>query len=198
VKRAVLLSGGIDSIALANWKRPEVAFTIDYGQSAAAGEIRAATKVAHILGITHEVISVDCSSLGSGDLVNLPPSSIAPAPEWWPFRNQMLVTFAAMRGSALGVEQIMVGSVAGDDFHSDGTAEFYRRLDAVVNLQEGQVKVTAPALGMNSYDLIVKSGASLPLLSWAHSCHRAEFACGECRGCNKHREVMIKLANDAY
>jgi 7-cyano-7-deazaguanine synthase len=198
VKRAVLLSGGIDSIALANWKRPEVAFTIDYGQSPAAGEIRAATKVADVLGITHEVLRVDCSPLGSGDLVNRPPSSIAPATEWWPFRNQMLVTFAAMRGSALGVEQIMVGSVAGDAFHSDGTAEFYRRLDAVVNLQEGQIKVIAPALEMSSYDLIVKSEIELSLLSWAHSCHRGEFACGKCRGCNKHREVMTKLAHEPY
>jgi 7-cyano-7-deazaguanine synthase len=198
VKRAVLLSGGIDSIALANWKRPEIAFTINYGQSSAGGEIRAATKVAQILGMTHEIISVDCSALGSGDLLNKPATSIAPAPEWWPFRNQMLVTFAAMRGCVLDVREIMVGSVAGDGFHSDGTAEFYRRLDAVVNLQEGGVRVSAPALEMTSYDLIVKSNTSLSLLSWAHSCHRADFACGQCRGCNKHREVMAKLAYDPY
>lgn len=198
MKRAILLSGGIDSIALTNWKRPELAFTIDYGQSSAAGEIRAATKAAEVLGIIHEVISIDCSALGSGDLLNRPASSIAPASEWWPFRNQMLVTFAAMRGSALGVVEIMVGSVAGDAFHSDGTAEFYRQLDTVVSLQEGQIRVTAPALEMSSYDLIVKSNTPLSLLSWAHSCHRAEFACGQCRGCNKHREVMTQLAHDTY
>ena len=33
--RALLLSGGMDSIALAFWKRPEIAITIDYGQRAA-------------------------------------------------------------------------------------------------------------------------------------------------------------------
>ncbi len=31
-KTAILLSGGMDSIALAYWKRPELAITINYGQ----------------------------------------------------------------------------------------------------------------------------------------------------------------------
>lgn len=198
MKRAILLSGGIDSIALANWKMPELALTIDYGQSSAAGEIRAASKVAQLLGIAHEVLSIDCSTLGSGDLVNQPSNSIAPAPEWWPFRNQMLVTFAAMRGCALAVDEIMVGSVAGDAFHADGTANFYKHMDAVLSLQEGNIRLTAPALGMSSCELIMASEITVSLLSWAHSCHRAEFACGQCRGCNKHREIMTQLMHDTY
>ena len=37
---ALLLSGGMDSIALAYWKRPDIALTIDYGQAAADAEER--------------------------------------------------------------------------------------------------------------------------------------------------------------
>jgi 7-cyano-7-deazaguanine synthase len=38
----LLLSGGMDSVALAYWLRPDVAFTIDYGQLSAEGELRSA------------------------------------------------------------------------------------------------------------------------------------------------------------
>lgn len=50
-KKAILLSGGMDSIALAYWLRPEVAITLDYGQKAAEAEIAAAARVAQLLRI---------------------------------------------------------------------------------------------------------------------------------------------------
>ena len=40
----IALSGGMDSICLAWWKRPESAITIDYGQLAASAEIAAAAQ----------------------------------------------------------------------------------------------------------------------------------------------------------
>ena len=43
MKTALLLSGGMDSIAIAWWKRPDIALTLDYGQQAANAEIKAAT-----------------------------------------------------------------------------------------------------------------------------------------------------------
>lgn len=43
-KTAILLSGGMDSIALAYWKRPEIAITIDYGQKPAAAEVVASKR----------------------------------------------------------------------------------------------------------------------------------------------------------
>ncbi|MGI8432224.1 MAG: 7-cyano-7-deazaguanine synthase [Chthoniobacterales bacterium] len=195
---ALLLSGGIDSIAIAAWQHPEIAFTVDYGQSSARGEIRAAQHVAETLGITHEVLSVDCSSLGSGDLLNKPASAIAPVSEWWPFRNQMLTTLSAMRAVALGVSRILVGSVASDGLHCDGTSEFYRQLDALLVLQEGGIRVEAPAIAMTTTELVRISGVPLSLLAWAHSCHTSDYACGSCRGCNKHRDVMLALTSEAY
>ena len=93
--RALLLSGGMDSIALAFWKRPEIAITIDYGQRAAEAEVTAARQVARELGIQHEVIAIDCTAIGSGDMAGSIALEIAPVPEWWPFRNQLLVTLYA-------------------------------------------------------------------------------------------------------
>src|SRR5579885_818491 len=103
---ALLLSGGMDSVAIAFWKRPDIAFTINYGQLSAQGEIQAAEAVCDSLEIPHEVITVNCGNLGSGDLSGKLPASVAPVPEWWPFRNQLLLTLAGMRAIAIGANTL--------------------------------------------------------------------------------------------
>lgn len=196
--RALLLSGGMDSIALAHWKHPEVAITIDYGQKAAATELAVATEVARSLEMRHEIIRVDCSSLGSGDMAGGEPLADAPVPEWWPFRNQMLLTLAGMRAVAIGVNELMVGSVASDGTHADGREEFYAAADCLMSMQEGAIRVAAPALGMTTVELIRRSGIPRAMLAWAHSCHISPLACGDCRGCHKHFQVTEQLFDDAY
>lgn len=195
---AVLLSGGIDSIALTFWKRPSHAITIDYGQQAARAEIVAARQVSEELGIPHEIIKVDCSSIGSGDMIGAEPDPMAPVTEWWPYRNQLLVTLAAARGIALGVKRLLLGSVAADSSHVDGTLAFYDAIDALMRLQEGGISVEAPAISMSTVELVRKSRISRPLLAWSHSCHTGILACGGCRGCAKHYQVMGELYGDAY
>lgn len=198
VTSAILLSGGIDSIALAWWTRPDVALTVDYGHVSAAGEIRAASTVCRRLGLQHEILEVDCSSLGSGDLSGRPPLDIAPVSEWWPFRNQLLVTLAGIRSLSLGVEKLLVASVSSDGQHVDGTAEFYRALDQLMQLQEGRLRLEAPALSLTSAELVRRSGVPRDVLAWAHSCHMSDFACGTCRGCCKHSVVTKELWGASY
>ncbi|MEO1089337.1 MAG: 7-cyano-7-deazaguanine synthase [Pseudomonadota bacterium] len=195
---ALLLSGGIDSIALAHWQRPDLVITIDYGQRPAPAEIAAAGQVASDLDIRHVVICVDCSSIGSGDMIGSQPMSIAPASEWWPFRNQLLVTVAGSQALAYGVTELQTGSVASDSLHADGRAEFYRKLDELMSMQEGGIRVSAPAISMSTVQLVKISAVPRALLSWAHSCHYSEFACGACRGCVKHYGVMEELYGVAY
>ncbi|MCW3847387.1 7-cyano-7-deazaguanine synthase [Sphingomonas sp. LB-2] len=194
----MLLSGGMDSIALAYWKRPEVAITIDYAQKAASTELAVAAEVARTLNMRHEIIRVDCSSLGSGDMAGSEPLAAAPVTEWWPFRNQMLLTFAGMRAVAIGVTELMTGSVASDGTHADGRAEFYAAADALMGMQEGNVRVIVPAIGMTTVELIKTSGVPREILAWAHSCHTGPLACGDCRGCHKHFQVTEQLFDDAY
>lgn len=195
---ALLLSGGMDSVALAHWRRPELAFTVDYGQKAAGAEIRASAQVAAELGIEHEVITVDCRSLGSGDMAGRAPDAVAPVSDWWPFRNQLLVTLAGMRAVALGVDTLLVGSVATDGSHADGRPEFFLAMGRLMALQEGEIRVVAPALGLTTVELIRGSGIPRSLLAWAHSCHTGDLACGCCRGCVKHFEVTEQLFDHAY
>lgn len=192
-KKAILLSGGMDSIALAYWMNPEVAITLDYGQRAAEAEITAASQVANILDMEHHVLRIDCSSLGSGDLVGTTPIGNAPVSEWWPYRNQMLVTLALMKAIQLGVGELMVGSVKTDAQHTDGTAAFYEQLSKLVLMQEGSIRVTAPAIEMTTVELVKQSGIPENILMYAHSCHTSNHPCGRCHGCTKYMYVKEQL-----
>lgn len=198
MKRGILLSGGMDSVALAYWQRPNFAYTIDYGQLAAEGEIRAASEVAQQLKIAHRVIRIDCRSLGSGDMAGTAPISAAPVTEWWPFRNQLLLTLAGAKALLDGITELMAGSVKTDGTHADGRPEFFARADALFSMQEGGLRITAPALRMDTVELVRESQIPFALLAWSHSCHTAAFACGGCRGCTKHAETMRALGHDDY
>ena len=196
--KALLLSGGMDSIAVAFWQRPEIAITIDYGQRAAEAEIAAASQVAKEIGMQHEVITIDCRAIGSGDMAGNDALGVAPVPEWWPFRNQLLVTFAAARGIVLGVTEVMTGSVSSDGTHADGRPEFYDAMDRVTAVQEGGIRISAPALTMTTAELVLHSGVPREILAWAHSCHTGNLACGQCRGCVKHYQVTKEIYGVAY
>ena len=195
---ALLLSGGMDSIAIAFWKRPALAITINYGQLPAAAEIRAASAVCADLSIEHHIVHADLEGLGSGDMAGRAPLGIAPVSEWWPFRNQMLVTLAAMRGVALGIDRLLIGTLRSDGIHADGRPEFVSAMDALLKCQEGMISLEAPAIGCTSAELIRSTGVPMEILAWAHSCHVAEQACGLCQGCRKHYETLAELGLEPY
>lgn len=195
--KVLLFSGGLDSSALACWKRPDICLTVDYGQRPAVGEIAAARAVSSELGLHHEVLTVDMRALGSGSLAGKPPSELAHAEEWWPYRNQMLITLAGMRFVAEGLKEIMIGAVR-TDVHADGKARFLQSIDRLMSLQEGGVTVSAPARALHPEKLLELSGFPTSLLGLTFSCHVMEYPCGRCRGCEKHFATMarVKLSKD--
>ena len=97
-----------------------------------------------------------------------------------------------------GVDRLLFGAVKSDSFHRDGSADFFIKIGCLVALQEGGIAIEAPALAMTSAELVRASGIKASVLSWAHSCHKSDFACGNCRGCEKHRLVMMELGHGAY
>ncbi|MGP0061091.1 MAG: 7-cyano-7-deazaguanine synthase [Beijerinckiaceae bacterium] len=194
----LLLSGGMDSTSIAWWKRPDVAISVDYGQCAAAAELEAAGAVCRATGIRHEIIRVDCSSLGSGDMAGLPPVAAAPVPEWWPFRNQLVLTLAGIAAVRLGISNLMIGALVTDGEHADGRPDFIEAVSTLMSLQEGGITVTAPAISMTAVDLVRMSGIPREVLAWAHSCHIGDFACGQCRGCVKHYKTWEALGWDPH
>lgn len=197
VKTGLLLSGGMDSIAIACWKRPQWAVTIDYGQKAAAAERLAATQVCRELGIEHDVITVDCSSLGSGDMAHKAVDVRGSTSDWWPYRNQLLITLASMRAIASEVQTLYIGTVKSDgESHRDGALEFVTRMDGLMQFQEGGLRVIAPAIEYTTAELIRMANVPAGLLAWSHSCHKANTACGDCRGCNKYLATYAELGGE--
>lgn len=192
-KTAILLSGGLDSIALAYWKRPELAFTIDYGQNAADAELRASSVVAKALGVEHHIIKADCSSLGVGIMSQNELLENSPSTEWWPFRNQLIITLAAMCAIRLRVDELMVGTVKEDCQYLDGTVPFFDSINQLMANQEGGIRVNAPAINMSTEELIRVSGVPRDILLWAHSCNRDNIPCGTCPSCLKYKAVRACL-----
>lgn len=195
MKRALLLSGGMDSLAIAWWLRPEIGITLDYGQLAAEAEISASKSICEQLEIVHHVISIDCRSVGSGDMAGGQADAHAPASDWWPYRNQMLVTLAAMKAISLDVRKLYLGTVKSDGSHRDGTSEFIAAINHLMVIQEGEMTIEAPAIDLTTAELVRAAGVPSSMLAWAHSCHKSNVACGNCRGCNKYFEVWHELEN---
>lgn len=193
MSKALLLSGGMDSAAIAWWERPDFAFTIDYGQLAAQGEITASSLICKKIGLEHHVFSIDTKGLGSGDMAGQPPDKLAPATDWWPYRNQFLVTLVAMKAVSLSVDEILIGTVSSDNQHRDGSTEFIDKLSDLLSCQEGNLTLRAPAIHLNTLELIRESGTPRDIITCSHSCHKANVPCGNCRGCNKYFAVWDEL-----
>jgi 7-cyano-7-deazaguanine synthase len=155
MSEVLLLSGGIDSIAIASWRRPSQCLTLDYGQRPANGEIAAASEVCKALGLRHTILRVPIAELGCGSLAGKAPSEVSANPEFWPFRNQFLVTMAAMFAIKHGLNSVVIGTVSTDNRHADGRASFVRSLRALLAVQEGKIRLEAPALELSSAELIV-------------------------------------------
>jgi 7-cyano-7-deazaguanine synthase len=189
----LLLSGGIDSIALAAWLRPAECLTINYGQRPAAAEFSASAAVCQDLKLPHKLIDVPLDGIGSGLMAGLASATASPHPEFWPFRNQLLTTLASMYAIRAGHSRVLIGTVVTDRRHVDGSPAFLETLANLVVMQEGAIQIVAPALNMNTTELINRSGVANRTLGWAHSCHRGNIACGDCPGCTKHSMTMQAL-----
>lgn len=192
-RELLLASGGLDSTCIGWWRRPAGALFIDYGQKPAAGEWTAARAAMDALGITLDTLRVDCSAVGSGMLAgSLTQESVAPSPEWWPFRNQLLVTLAAAWAVLRGYDSVLIGCVSGDALrHADGSSAFLKKLDDLLRNQEGGVRLVAPAIDLTASELLEVSGAPRSILGWTHSCHVESIACGSCPGCIKRTQTMF-------
>ena len=158
------------------------------------GEIRAAKHIASLIGMPHRVIKVSLGHLGSGEMTGVPSDAAAGrVPEHWPFRNQMLLTVAAMALTDCDLRELIIGTVLTDRVHNDGTPEFLSAMERLLRTQVSEFKLNAPASTITTDDLVIRSGVSRDLLGWTFSCHRAEVACGVCRSCNKSIELFARL-----
>lgn len=132
--------------------------------------------------------------LGSGDMAHAASDARAMTSDWWPYRNQLLITLACMRAITREVQVLYIGTVRSDgESHRDGMPEFVARMDGLMGYQEGGLRVVAPAIEQTTAELVRTARVPSGLLAWAHSCHKADIACGNCRGCNKYLATYAEL-----
>ncbi|MNH47336.1 hypothetical protein D3C79_1105200 [compost metagenome] len=60
-------------------------------------------------------------------------------------------------------------------------------------IQEGEITVEAPAIHLSTFELVKEANVPSSMLAWAHSCHRSNVPCGNCRGCFKYFEVWHEI-----
>jgi len=151
-------------------------------------------RVSRDLQLCHKIIRVNLSDLGSGLLAGKSQLPASPTEEWWPFRNQFLVTVAAMAAIQINCSEVWIGTVAADrQRHSDGTAAFIQSLGKVMKLQEGSMRLFAPAVNIGSTTLLKRAKISPEILTWCHSCHTGPLACGTCPGCLKAEKTRAEF-----
>jgi 7-cyano-7-deazaguanine synthase len=188
--RVLLFSGGIESTCLAWQERPDQLLFIDYGQVSAKGEERACFAIARELDLPLDVVRSDLRGVGSGTLAGKTAAKDGPA-EFWPLRNQLLITLAAMKYFGR-IGEILIGTVRSDAHHADGRAPFRGAMQRLLRTQL-DCELRAPAAKMSSRSLIEASNIPQDLLGWTFSCHTEEWACGTCSGCRKHSEIKSDL-----
>ena len=190
----MLLSGGLDSAAVAALQQPDQALFVDYGQVPAEAERKAARAVARHLDLELGELEVDLSTLGSGLLAGRPQLEEAPTPEWFPFRNQQLVTLAAAHALKHRLGSVVLGTVAGDGSrHADSTPGFVTELDTLLRSQEGGIRVLAPHINTPAHELLMNSGLPDAVINQTYSCHSNNLACSECPGCRRRIDVLSRL-----
>jgi len=131
----LLLSGGLDSATLAYTHRPDLTVTVDYGSAVRMQRSKRQRKSPIELNLEHEVIEVDCENLGAGTMAGQQETDLGDAPEWWPYRNQLVVTLVAMKVVRRGADRLLVGAVADDQSHADGEAEFFELMDSLLSFK---------------------------------------------------------------
>ena len=86
------------------------------------------------------------------------------------------------------------GEKALGDMLGDNVYEFVNLMDQLLSMQEGGLRVEAPAIELSTAELIQQSALPADMLAWAHSCHKANTPCWNCRGCNKYRETYDEVS----
>jgi 7-cyano-7-deazaguanine synthase len=195
--KALLFSGGVESTCIAYKVRPDICFTINYGQIAAPGELTASRLIAKALKLEHEVIETNVRELGLGLLAGRRFEATS-QPEFWPFRNQLLITLAAMRLYKSAEVHLLIGTIRSDRKHADGRAKFLSSMKKVLGIQKADLVLEYPASRLSTESLIRSTNLPNGILGYTFSCHTGPLPCGRCPGCVKNlraREFSIAISH---
>ena len=203
-KCAVLFSGGIDSTTALHWALHHAqdvhALTFDYGQRHKI-EVRLAGITARKLGVPRTVLKIDLGQVGGSALtdpaIRLPRykklAELRPGPPatYVPFRNGILLAFAAAWAEARAIRKIVCGfNIIDSPDYPDTRPGFVRAMEQAVNTGTkaacggARMRITAPFIRMKKSDIIRWGLAHGVDYSYTVSCYAGnEIPCGICSSC---------------
>lgn len=208
MKALVLFSGGVDSttclaIAVDKYGAHEVlALSLYYGQKHSR-ELEAARKIAAHYGVKHKELDLalifadsDCTLL-KGSEGEIPKESYAeqlektdgkPVSTYVPFRNGLFLASAASIALSNGCEEIYYGAHSDDaagNAYPDCSSDFNDAINRAIYLGSGgELRVTAPFIGMNKAQVIAKGLELGVLYEFTWSCYEGgDKPCGVCGTC---------------
>jgi len=212
-KAVVLMSGGLDStvctkIAVDKYGAENVlGFSVMYGQNhekeiisamKVAGSLKLRTLVRECIPLADFLGSTSSALLnGSGEIPDCKYSDLpdGPSPMYVPFRNGILLSYAAAYAFSEGAEAIYFGAHAEDAerfAYPDCTSHFIGSMSNAIYEGTGhKVMTVAPLARMVKKDIVAKGieiGAPMEL-TW--SCYKGgEKACGTCPTCQSRIEAF--------
>ena len=205
MKVVVLCSGGMDSVTALHWAKREhtvvAAVSFDYGAKHNPREIPCAAVQAALLGVRHELITLDfVNRLFASDL--LQSGGAIPDGHYEaetmkktvvPFRNAIMLSIAGGFAESAGAEGLVIAAHGGDHaIYPDCREDFMRAMGDALRLGTyAGVQLLRPFITMNKA-AIVTAGTTLGVdFARTWSCYKGgDVHCGKCGTCVERREAF--------
>ncbi len=183
MKRLLLCSGGLDSVAVALVERPYGILFVDYGQPAAVPERASAQRVALYLGAKFFAIEIKPS-----------PYTAAMHSGWMPARNGLLARLAVPLALSIGCPVILFGFVdEQSNPFPDTTSKWIRKVNKELRQEGIPLLIDAPYAKLTKRELVrLVVPHRRPLLYQSHSCIYPT-PCLKCPKCVERIEALESI-----
>lgn len=200
----VVCSGGVDSVTALYWAQRRYsrveAVTFDYGSNHNKRERAGLRAICNDTGVDLTVVKLPLGRYFKSSLLSgadaIPEGHYAAdnmKSTVVPFRNGIMLAFAAGLAESNGLDAIVLGNHAGDHtIYPDCRREFIDGMaEAVKAGTWKRIKVVSPFCDVTKAD-IVKVGARLGVpLGKTYSCYKGrKHHCGKCGTCVERREAF--------
>jgi 7-cyano-7-deazaguanine synthase len=158
-KCILLLSGGLDSGSLLFWAKHQkleiLPLFVNYGQISYPGEWQSVQYLLKSLGESPiSPLSIpEIATLGAGTLVG--KANKTPVDQYFPSRNILLLTLAAMYAYQKSASIIMIGLIADTtSILPDCSPEFVNRAEELFQVEYPNLKISAPFIGRSKLEIV--------------------------------------------
>jgi 7-cyano-7-deazaguanine synthase len=193
----LLLSGGLDSSSLLFWALNKgwdvLPLFVDYGQITQPSEWQSVCALLDLAGLppTTPIAVSEIACLGTGTLAE----STADVTDYFPSRNLLLLTLAAMYSFVNDVSHIMIGLIADAAAAlPDCSSQFVDRVRDVLNIEYPHLNVQAPFIERSKMEIVSEAMAYGLQPELTFSCNRLpDHHCWECSSCLDRLRVLEGL-----